>query len=237
MHPNGIKLRGWRCIKATGVEQSCQSWQHIHSFLVQSNSMQVVTARKRSLGQGNMFTGVCLSTEGVLCQHALQVLCQHALQQLSRRVVLSKHALQVVSQHALQQVYGGGLQAHTQGGSGGGSGPGPQLGAVEGDLLGGGGAWSWGVPALGGDACSGDAWSQGVPALGGLVLGGCLVPGWGVPGRDPPDSHCCRQYASYWNAFLLVLISVQTMISTVNQSVWKLKNKREVGLKCINTSS
>ena len=45
--------------------------------------------------------------------------------------VLSKHALQVVSQHALQQVSGGkcgipaclaGFQAHTQGGSGEGSG-------------------------------------------------------------------------------------------------------------------
>ena len=32
----------------------------------------VFTARKRSLGQGNMFTGVCLSTGGVLSQYALQ---------------------------------------------------------------------------------------------------------------------------------------------------------------------
>ena len=32
----------------------------------------IFTARKRSLGQGNMFTGVCLSTGEVLSQHALQ---------------------------------------------------------------------------------------------------------------------------------------------------------------------
>ena len=44
-----------------------------------------------SLRQGNMFTGVCLSTEGVLSQHALQVVSQHALQQASRWV-LSQHA-------------------------------------------------------------------------------------------------------------------------------------------------
>ena len=46
-----------------------------------------------------------------------------------------------------------------------------------------------------------------------LSTGGCLVHG-GVgacsggsgPGRTwwrPPDSYCCRRYASYWNAFLL----------------------------------
>ena len=67
----------------------------------------VFTARKRSLGQGNMFTSVCLSMGGgVLPQHALQVVSQHALQQVSRWGVLSQHALQVVSEHALQQVSG-----------------------------------------------------------------------------------------------------------------------------------
>ena len=60
-------------------------------------------------------------------------------------MVLSQHALQVVSQHALQQVSRGeggipaclaGFQANTQGGSLGGSGPGPQpRGEVEGDLV------------------------------------------------------------------------------------------------------
>ena len=39
-----------------------------------------------------------------------------------------------------------------------------------------------------------------------LLTGGCLVPGVsgprGVPGGDPRDGHCCGRYASYWNAFL-----------------------------------
>ena len=40
------------------------------------------TARKRSLGQGNIFTPVCHSVHGrgVVSQHALQVVSQHALQ-------------------------------------------------------------------------------------------------------------------------------------------------------------
>ena len=33
--------------------------------------------------EGYVFTGVCLSTEGVLSQHALQVVFQHSLQQVS----------------------------------------------------------------------------------------------------------------------------------------------------------
>ena len=60
------------------------------------------TARKRSLGQGNIFTSVCQE----FCSQGEGVLSQHALQQVSRGV-LSQHALQVVSQHALQQVSGG----------------------------------------------------------------------------------------------------------------------------------
>ena len=41
----------------------------------------VITARKRSLGQGNIFTPVCHSVHtGVVSQHALQVISQHALQ-------------------------------------------------------------------------------------------------------------------------------------------------------------
>ena len=75
-----------------------------------------ITARKRSLGQGNIFytclsfcsRGVCypnmhcrwypsMPCRRVLSQHILQVVSQHALQG-----VLSQHALQVVSQHALQ---------------------------------------------------------------------------------------------------------------------------------------
>ena len=78
------------------------------------------------------------------------------------------------------------LQAHTQGGSGGGiwSRPTPK-GEIEGDLVqahsqGG----SWGGSGLGG-ACLGEV---------------CLLQG--VPGGDPPDGYCCGRYASYWNAFL-----------------------------------
>ena len=49
---------------------------------------------------------------------------------------------------------------------------------------------------------------------GGLVLGGGLVPGG--PGGEPPkrDGHCCRRYASYWNAFLLLM---SVILSTSGQ--------------------
>ena len=41
----------------------------------------------------------------------------------------------------------------------------------------------------------GGAWSQGVP-----------TPGVCVPcGDPPPDGYCCGRYASYWNAFLLLI--------------------------------
>ena len=42
---------------------------------------------------------------------------------------------------------------------------------------------------------------------GGLLPGGLLLVPGGVPGGDPPDGYCCGQYASYWNAFLLILWS------------------------------
>ena len=57
--------------------------------------------------KGYIFTGVCLSTGGVVSQHALLVASQHDLQQVSGGGMLSQHALQVVSQHALQHVSGG----------------------------------------------------------------------------------------------------------------------------------
>ena len=44
-----------------------------------------------------------------------------------------------------------------------------------------------------------------------MVQGGCMVPGGaysggGVPcGDPPPDGYCCGRYASYWNAFLLLI--------------------------------
>ena len=54
---------------------------------------QIITTRKRSLGQGNIFRSVCQE----FCRGGGVVV-----------LVLSQHALQVVSQHALQQVSGGG---------------------------------------------------------------------------------------------------------------------------------
>ena len=56
-----------------------------------------------------------------------------------------------------------------------------------------GGAWSWGVPG-----------PRGVPGLG-CVPGPGGVWSGGAWGRPPRDGFCCGQYASYWNAFLLVI--------------------------------
>ena len=88
--------------------------------------MIIITARKRSLGQGNIFTPVCHS------------------------------------------VHSGGAWS-----GGGSSGPGGCL------VL-----WRGLLPGV-------------VPGP-----GGCLVE---TP--RPPDGYCCGRYASYWNAFLLHLLS------------------------------
>ena len=91
----------------------------------------IFTARKRSFGQGNMFTGVCLSTWGGC---------------LVRR-----------------------------------SGPGGWL--VWGCLVR--GAWSQGVPGLGGAWSGGSAWSGGCLVLGYLVLGRLPGPGEGLVETPP----------------------------------------------------
>ena len=78
-----------------------------------------------------------------------------------------------------------------------------------------------GVPGLGGVPVPGGCllwggcllqglWSQGVCLLPGRGGGGACsrregVWPQGVPGGDPPDGYCSGQYASYWNAFLLLL--------------------------------
>ena len=41
-----------------------------------------------------------------------------------------------------------------------------------------------------------------MPGPGGSAPGGSR----GVPGGDFSDGHCCGRYASYWNAFLLMLL-------------------------------
>ena len=64
----------------------------------------------------------------------------------------------------------------------------------------------------GGVSAPGGAWSGGVPGLGGVCSRGCLGvmpgPGGSAPGgggclvETPSDGYCCGWYASYRNAFL-----------------------------------
>ena len=146
----------------------------------------IFTARKRSLGQSNIFRSMC------------QEFCSQG------GGVVSHHALQVVSQHALQQVWGGGnpaclsgFQAHTQRGSLGGSGQGGSPGPhPRGKLR---GIWPGGVsrPTPGDSAPGGE-----VPGSSGVCSRGMPSSGGELVWRPPWDSYCCRRYASYWNEFL-----------------------------------
>ena len=77
----------------------------------------------------------------------------------------------------------GGLQAHNQGGSWGGSGPGLH---PRGELRG-----IWSRPTTKGELRG--IWSRPTPK-------GEVEGNW--PGPPPPDGYCCGRYASYWNAFL-----------------------------------
>ena len=55
---------------------------------------------------------------------------------------------------------------------------------------------------------------RGVPGPGGCLVGGSASAGWGggwyptCTEADPPgrDGYCCGRYASYWNAFLFLLL-------------------------------
>ena len=110
-------------------------------FPCRVNIISIVTARKRSLGQGNIFTPVC---------------------------------------HSVNR--GGGIPACIAGG----------------------------IPtclAAGGCAIRACLAAGGVPDPGDLLLGGS-APGGGVSGGDQPDGYCCGRYASYWNAFLLLILSL-----------------------------
>ena len=81
---DGLGLDGDRCIRVIPRQTA------------------LITARKWSFGQGNIFSSMCqefCSWGRVVSQHALQVISQHALQCGG---VEFQHALQVVSQHALQ---------------------------------------------------------------------------------------------------------------------------------------
>ena len=146
----------------------------------------------------------CVSVHrGVQSQHAFQVVSQHALQQVSRGV-LSQHALQVASQQVSKgvsrpttkgEVEGDLVQAHSQGGSWGGSGPGPQ---PRGKLRG-----NWSRPTAKGEV-EGDL-PGGYLVLGVACSHGGLVPAPGGAWWRPPPryGYCCWRYASYWNALLL----------------------------------
>ena len=118
---------------------------------------------------------VILFTGGMLSQHALQVVSQHALQQVSSGVV-SQHALQVSpkSKGKFRGSGWGGLQAHTQGGSWGGSGPGPQ---PRGKLR---RIWAGGVPSQGGFLLQG-----------GGVCGDPPVTATAAGGTYPTGMHSC----------------------------------------------
>ena len=105
----------------------------------------------------------------------------------------------VLSQHALQVVSQHALQG----------------GAIPACIAG-------GIPAClaGGQVWGGLLW-QGVPGLGGSAPRG-------VPDGDPPGNYCCRQYASYWNAFLLKYICL-TSLTCIKCSAhatlcWKIGN-------------
>ena len=120
-------------------------------------------------------------------------------------VVVSQHALQVVSQHALQVSRGvypsipcrfpsphprGSLMGLAKGGF-----PGPHPGGVQahtqGDLQ----AHTWGVS---------QAHTQGVGVSRPTPRRGVFQHAL----RQTPlaDGYCCRQFASYWNTFLFLII-------------------------------
>ena len=84
------------------------------------------------------------------------------------------------------EVEGNLVRAHMEGGSWGGSGPGPHP------------RGSW----VGSSQRGFLLW--GVPASGGFLLWGCLLQGSCLPQgvETPRDGYCCGRYATYWNAFL-----------------------------------
>ena len=96
-----------------------------------------------------------------------------------------------------------------------------------------GGTWSGGLPGSGGVPAPGGCLVQGVPGPGGgAAPGGVCSPGVGawsgeVPGGEPlPDSYCCGQYASYWNAFLLKVRSHESNVtSTVTANLSNINSR------------
>ena len=184
------------------------------------------TARKCSLRR--LYFYRCVSVHGgLLSQHALQVVSQHALQQVSRGYPSmpcrspgphTRGKLRGIWPRptAKGEVKGDLVQAHSLGDSWGGSGPCPQprgklrgiwsmptaKGEVEGDLVQAhsqGGSWGGSGP---GPQPRGQL--RGILlGVGGACSGGCLLQGGVETSRD---DYCCRRHASYWNAFLFIVI-------------------------------
>ena len=136
----------------------------------------------------------------------------HVSRILSTRGMLSQHALQVVSRHTLQQVSRGsgipaclaGFQAHTQGGSLGGSGKGEGISRpiAKGEVEGGSGPGPHPRGISGGSGQGVHAPGVGVCSRGALLLG---VGVWSPPGR-----------LLLWTVrILLECILVISMVSTV----------------------
>ena len=109
----------------------------------------------------------------------------------------------------MNSVHRGGLQAHTQGegwGSGWG-GPGPHPGGeVGGSGRGGLQAHTWGVsrPTPGG--LQAHTWGSPGPGLGSIPA--CTEADTTTLPLLAADDYCCKQYASYWNAFLFSNVSM-----------------------------
>ena len=148
--------------------------------------MLIITARKRSLGQGNIFASVC-----------------HSVHRGSASVHAGIHPPPPPRRPPTQgdpppgphpggklrgirsrptpkgEIEGDQIQAHTQGGNSRGSDPGPHpRGKFRGIRQ---------------------------------VLANIQVGNSGGSGAEPPppDDYCCRRYTSYWNAFLLVELATQ----------------------------
>ena len=173
-------------------EKSCLFLSFVHTSLEWSREIRLITV---------IFTA--RNEVGArLCFYTCLWFCSQG------GVVVSQHALQVVSQHALQQVSGGGgvwypsmpwrfPGPHPGGGNWGvwpGGSPGPHLGGSPGPHPGG-----FPGPHLGGSP--------------GLHLGGFSrpTPGGGCVSQHelkqtPTVCYCCGWYASYWNAFLWLVI-------------------------------
>ena len=161
----------WKFAKVMFSQVSCLSrgegraWQERRplqrAVRILLECILVITARKRSLGQGNIFSSVCqefCTQWGGGSQHALQV--------------VSQHALQVVSQQA------------------------------------------WGVSR---PSSRGEVEESGQGGSPGPHPRGISRPTWGGVSQHalrqtpPVDGYPRGRYASYWNAFLLIMTCVKIL--------------------------